>query len=53
MSGRGAADGEPIDVGRTPGCQVFERGTIAAVIAPAYTITARVLHWITAFLIYP
>jgi cytochrome b561 len=30
----------------------LREGTIAdAVIAPAYTITARVLHWITAFLI--
>jgi cytochrome b561 len=46
------ADGEPVCVERAPGCQVFEGGTITdAVTPPAYTITARVLHWITAFLI--
>ena len=46
------ADGEPMYVKRAPGAHVFGRGTISdAVIAPAYTITARVLHWSTAFLI--
>jgi hypothetical protein len=46
------ADGGPICVERAPGCQVFERGHDSrALTPPAYTITARVLHWITAFLI--
>jgi cytochrome b561 len=38
--------------GRHQNASYFREGTIThAVITPAYTLTARVLHWITAFLI--
>jgi hypothetical protein len=39
-------------LGGQPDAGYFGKGTITqAVITPAYSLTARVLHWITAFLI--